>query len=167
MQENLSCIKKISYLWQCSHHLFDTCRNTPNSLSSSWKISGEKNRIWLLKTSRRFVCPKIPFGNLQSQHTVKLELQIKLLLLYVPCRWSEPCLFFFFLLFFLNKQTNPEQNRNPPNTPTALESHSEEMTFRRAFVPSELKMLICIWYTTISADWIAGRAGYWGVRVCC
>lgn len=31
------------------------------------------------------------FGDLQSQHTIKLELQIKLLLLYMPCRGSEPC----------------------------------------------------------------------------
>lgn len=31
------------------------------------------------------------FGDLQSQHAIKLELQIKLLLLYMPFRESEPC----------------------------------------------------------------------------
>lgn len=56
------------------------------------------------------------FGDLQSQHAIKLELQIKLLLLYMPCR-AMFC------------ESNTEQNRNPQNTPTTLGSHPERRDY--------------------------------------
>lgn len=59
------------------------------------------------------------FGDLQSQHTIKLELQIKLLLLYMPCRGSEPC-------FVSQTQNKIETPKTPPTT---LGSHPERRDY--------------------------------------
>lgn len=123
---------------------------------SNWKISEKKQDLTIKDIWE--VCMSKKFGDLQSQHTIKLELQIKLLLLYMPCRGSEPC--------FVSQTQNKIETPKTPQ-PHWEVTQREEITFRRAFVPSELKILIRIWYTMISACWIAGRAGYWGVRICC
>lgn len=57
------------------------------------------------------------FGDLQSQHAIKLELQIKLLLLYMPCR-AMFC------------ESNTEQNRNPQNTPNHTGKSPREKRLR-------------------------------------